>query len=52
MINVYFESTSHADLVAQFDNEETYMACVEVLDRLDYENHMIVTESVTEETLA
>ena len=46
MIKVYFESTSHAELVAEFASEEVYAECIEVLDRLAHANRMIVTESV------
>jgi hypothetical protein len=46
MVKVYFESTSHAELVAEFANEEIYAECIEALDRLAHANRMIVTESV------
>jgi hypothetical protein len=46
MVKVYFESGSHADLVAIFDNDETYNVCVEALEKLAEKNRMILTESV------
>lgn len=49
MIKVYFESDSHAEPVAFFENEETYSACFGALEALAKENRMIVTESVIDE---
>lgn len=49
MIKVYFESGSHAELVAVFVDEETYDTCLPALEKLAEENRMIVTESVNEE---
>jgi len=46
MIKVYFESGSHAQQVATFTNEETYNACLPVLEKLATDSGMIVTESV------
>jgi hypothetical protein len=46
MVKVYFESTSHAELVAEFASEEVYAECIEALDRIAHANRMIVTESV------
>jgi hypothetical protein len=48
MIKVYFESNSHAELVAQFNNEGTYMACLDVLTQMADDHRMVVTESVHE----
>jgi hypothetical protein len=50
MIKVYFESQSHAELVAIFDNEETYDACLPALEKLAKESGMVVTESIDEES--
>jgi hypothetical protein len=50
MIKVYFESRSHAELVAIFDREEVYIACLPALEKLAMESRMIVTESVDEES--
>ena len=53
MIKVYFETPnfSFAEEVAHFRDEETYYACVEGLEKLAKENNMIVTESLTEDSL-
>lgn len=48
MVKVYFESKVHAELVAMFDCEETYNACLPSLERFAKSNRMIVTESVDE----
>lgn len=46
MIKVYFESSAHAELVATFDSEETYNACLPALLKEAKANRMTVTESV------
>lgn len=48
-IKVYFESNSHADLVATFYDGSMYNLCLPVLKREAKINRMIVTESVEEE---
>ena len=48
MVKVYFESNSHAELVAKFDNEETYNACFPMLEKKAERAGMIVTETVDE----
>lgn len=48
MIEVYFESGSHAELVAVFQSEDLYMACLPILEQRAKESNMIVTESVIE----
>lgn len=48
MVIAYFESNSHAEIVAKFDTEETYSVCIEALEKLAKENRMILTESVEE----
>jgi hypothetical protein len=50
MVKVYFETSGYAELVAIFDNEETYMVCLHSLEKLALENGFdIVTESIDEE---
>lgn len=48
-VSVYFEAKSGAHMVAQFDNEETYMACLSALESLAESKGYIVTESVNYE---
>lgn len=48
MIEVYFESNSHAELVATFESEATYMACLPILEELAKQERMEVTEQVIE----
>jgi hypothetical protein len=47
-VKVYFESGVHAELVAIFDNEKTYMTCLPALESLARERGMIVTETIEE----
>jgi len=49
MIKVYFESRNHAELVAVFDNEQTYNICLPSLEKEAEKARMIVTESVIDE---
>ena len=49
MIKVYFESNSHAELVATFENEEVYTLCIAALEKEAKSKGMILTESVEEE---
>jgi len=49
MIRVYFESSSHAELVATFETEELYMLCLPELEREAERMDMIVTESMLDE---
>mgnify|MGYP003633525820 CR=1 FL=1 len=49
MLNVYFETSSTAELVARFTDEETYMVCLPALERLAMESRMFVTESIEED---
>lgn len=51
MVKVYFESGSHAELVAIFDSEELYIACLPTLEEEAKKNNMFVTESIEEETI-
>lgn len=48
MIRVYFESNAHAELVATFESEELYMACLPTLEKLASWQRMIVTETIDE----
>jgi hypothetical protein len=50
MIKVYFESGSHAELVAIFDSEDLYIACLPMLEKKANDLGMFVTETVLEET--
>lgn len=51
MVKVYFEQNGYAELVAVFNNEETYIACLPALEARAKEQGMIVTESVEENEL-
>jgi len=48
---VYFEAMVGAHTAAQFDTEETYMACLPALEALAKSKGYIVTESIDEEAL-
>jgi hypothetical protein len=45
-VAVYFEANAGAHMVAQFDEESTYMACLPALEKLAKTNGYIVTESM------
>lgn len=49
MVKVYFESSSHAELVAIFPNEELYDVCSAALEEEAKKGRMITTESCDEE---
>jgi hypothetical protein len=51
VITVFFEneSPSHADIVAKFDSEELYMACLPALEAMAKSMNMFVSESVNED---
>ena len=49
MIIVYFESSSHAEVVAVFDTETTYYKCLPALEKQAKASGMVVTESVVDE---
>ena len=49
MIEVYFESNSHAELVAAFEDDQVYMRCLPVLEAYADECGMIVTDSENDE---
>jgi hypothetical protein len=46
-VSVYFEAKTGSHMVAQFDEEETYMVCLESLESLAKSKGYIVTESLT-----
>lgn len=46
---VYFESSSHSEMVAQFSDESLYIACLPVLEAKAKELRMIVTETLKEQ---
>jgi len=48
-VSVYFESKTGAHMVAQFDEELTYMICLESLERFAKSKGYIVTESLDNE---
>ena len=45
-VAVYFEAPTGAHMVAQFDEEATYMACLPALEALAKTKGYIVTESL------
>ena len=45
-VKVYFEASAGAHIVAQFDEEATYMACLPALEALAESKGYIVTESL------
>ena len=45
-VAVYFEAPSGSHMVAQFDEESTYMACLPALEKLAESNGYVVTESM------
>ena len=45
-VTVFFEADTGAHIVAQFDEESTYMACLPALEKLAKSNGYIVTESM------
>lgn len=51
MVKVYFESHGHAELVAIFERDELYNACLPTLEQIAGEANMTVTESVEDSSL-
>jgi len=52
MVKVYFETENgYSELVAIFDNEETYTVCFPGLEKLARQNGFFITESVEENDL-
>jgi len=45
-VTVYFEAKAGAHIVAQFDEESTYMACLPALEELAKKDGYTVTETV------
>jgi len=48
MVKVYYESNSHAELVATFTSEDTYISCLPALKANAKKHRMKVTEMVIE----
>jgi hypothetical protein len=44
-VKVYFESNNHAELVACFKDEDTYIKCLPILSKLAEDSGMFITES-------
>jgi hypothetical protein len=51
MIRVYFESNTHAELIAVFESEDIYLSCVPALENLAQERGVFLTESIEEEMI-
>lgn len=52
MVKAYFETNSHCELIAVFNDEITYEACLPALEKLAKKNNFDrVTESVVETEL-
>jgi len=51
MIKVFFESNTHAELIAVFENEDIYLSCVPVFEKLAQERGVFLTESIEEEMI-
>jgi hypothetical protein len=49
MVKVYFEGRNDAELVAMFDNDDTYAMCAKILERFAKRNGKVLTESVEED---
>ena len=45
-VAVYFEARAGSHMVAQFDEESTYMACLPALEKLAKSKGYVVTESM------
>jgi len=45
-VTVFFEAKAGSHIVAQFDEESTYMVCLPALEKLAKSNGCIVTESM------
>ena len=50
MVKVFFESNSHAEQVAVFEEEDLYMACLPALEEQAEKDRMVVTESIDGDT--
>jgi len=46
MVKVYYQSNCHAELVATFEHEETYMLCLPALIKDAKDGEMTVTETI------
>jgi hypothetical protein len=50
MVKVYFETEVHAELVAIFDDEETYDACLDALEKLRKKHGFdFISESIVDD---
>jgi hypothetical protein len=50
MVKVYFETGGYAELVAIFDSEETYDACLDALEKLRKKHGFdFISESIVDE---
>jgi len=50
MVKVYFETDVHAELVAIFDSEETYDACLPALEKLRKKHGFdFISESIVDD---
>lgn len=49
MVKVYFEGRNCSELVAIFDNDNTYAICAEILECFAKRNGKVLTESVEED---
>jgi hypothetical protein len=50
MVKVYFETEVHAELVAIFDSEETYDACLDALEKLRKKHGFdFISESIVDD---
>jgi hypothetical protein len=45
VVEVYFESSAHAEKVAEFYDEDLYMACLPALEKYAKKARMVVTET-------
>lgn len=46
MVVVYFESKTHAEQVATFEDEELFNLCLPLLEKHAEENRMFLTETI------
>ena len=51
MVKVYFETKTHAELIAIFDNEDAYMACIDALKLYAKKHRGFITESIEEQDI-
>lgn len=51
MIEVYFESKIHAEIVATFDTEDLYIQCLPILEAEAHQSRMFITDRVIDKEL-